>query len=248
MNCYLPPAIPDRALLAYLDGEGQPDIAAHLARCPVCAQRAAELRAGEARLRQLLYRVECPDAQVLSDFRQGYLAPAQQREVATHVARCPHCTAELARLDSFLADIGLPLTGRDVRRVVPRLVARLVDWGNTAADVLGNAMLPASPYGAMRGDDLAPQVYQVEDIQVILEIEADPTRPGRRRLQGLVTRVDGEVEGTLTQAQLTAEGRSQVTTQVDDLGNFAFGGLTLGAYSLTLAGPTLEVTVEAVTL
>ncbi len=58
----------------------------------------------ERMLRVALFRRSCPDTMVLSDYQLGFLSPTERARVHAHVARCPHCQAELARLGTFLAD------------------------------------------------------------------------------------------------------------------------------------------------
>jgi hypothetical protein len=243
MKCLL--SISDGDLLAYLDGEGRPDIQAHVATCAACAQRVQDLAASEAHLRQTLYRADCPSAQTLGDYHHGFLNAAEQRAVASHLARCPHCAAELARLDQFLDDIEptLALSPFDTVRV---LTARLMSWGRDAVGSIGLAA-PSLGYGAVRGGDDGTRVYHAEGFQIFLDCEADPMRHGRRRIQGLVTRSDGGGAG-LFEARLTAIGQAPTKASLDDLGDFAFGGLMPGVYHLTLVGPGLEIRVEGIDL
>ena len=247
LTCIATTPIPDRDLLAYLDGENKPAIASHLAVCPACAERGRALQATEAALRQTLYRADCPSAQVMADFRMGFLTSDVERGVTAHLAICPHCAAELASLDQFLHDIEPDFVVSPLA-AVRVLVARLVDWGRDAAGAVAGLTTPRPVFGAVRGDDLPTRVYQAEEFQVVLDIELDPTRPGRRRLQGLITHATGEVATSLTEARLQANGQPQAIVAVDDLGDFMFGGLTPGNYGLTLVGPGLEVHIEEISI
>lgn len=247
LTCISKTPIPDRDLLAYLDGESKPAIASHLAVCPACAERLRALQATEATLRQTLYRADCPSAQVMADFRQGFLTFDEQRFITSHLAICPHCAAELARLDQFLGDIEPDFAVNPVA-AARVLVARLVDWGRDAAGAVAGLAMPRPAFGAVRGDDHPTRLYQAEDFQIVLDVEVDPTRPGRRRIQGLVTQTNGEVIASLVEAHLLMNGQPQATAGVDELGDFAFGGLTPGNYGLTLVGPGLEVRIEEISI
>jgi len=56
----------------------------------------------ERMLRVALFRRTCPDTMILSDYQLGLLNPTEHAQVHAHVARCPHCQAELARLKAFV--------------------------------------------------------------------------------------------------------------------------------------------------
>lgn len=60
----------------------------------------------EADLTAALYRQDCPETMLLGDYQMGLLAANEADPVAAHVARCPHCQAELARLAEFIGDEG----------------------------------------------------------------------------------------------------------------------------------------------
>jgi anti-sigma factor RsiW len=71
---------------------------------PQHSQRHAQEQRLERMLRAALFRRTCPDTMTLSDYQLGVLSPSEHVRVRAHVARCPHCQAELARLGTFLAD------------------------------------------------------------------------------------------------------------------------------------------------
>lgn len=54
-------------------------------------------------LRASLYRRTCPTTMALGDYHLGLLAADEQTYIRNHLARCPHCQAELSRLAEFLA-------------------------------------------------------------------------------------------------------------------------------------------------
>lgn len=169
--------------------------------------------------------------------------------MTAHLQRCPHCQAELAKLDRFLAEIE-PTFGPRWMSAVRVLVARLMTWPQ--AGPIDNGLERAAPrlaYGAVRGhDDHLTQVYQAASFQIILDIEVDAARPDRRHLQGLVTNADGMVEESLSDASLVGTDTARAVSTVDELGNFTFKALAPGVYNLTLAGPGLELRVKEIDL
>ena len=103
MVCVSPPEPEDTLILAYLDGEADLDVQAHLERCPHCRQRAAQLAALHGRLAAGLYRAVCPTPHELGEYHLGLLPPGQAAAIAQHLADCPHCTQEMAHLRVFMA-------------------------------------------------------------------------------------------------------------------------------------------------
>jgi hypothetical protein len=93
----------------------------------------------------------------------------------------------------------------------------------------------------IRGGDEGPRIYQVDGVQLALEIQDDAGSPGRKVVLGLVTGLDSTgLRVTLRQAdQIVA------TTSVDNVGNFAFAQLNPGNYQLILTRPEVEIHVES---
>ncbi|MFV9506415.1 MAG: zf-HC2 domain-containing protein [Oscillochloridaceae bacterium umkhey_bin13] len=96
--CVAPPAPGGSALIAAADDEADEATLAHLAVCPTCTARVAQLRRFQAQLRRRLYRATCPSSDLLVDYCQGLLDPYQRAAMIHHLALCPHCTAEVELL------------------------------------------------------------------------------------------------------------------------------------------------------
>ncbi len=232
MNCSLSAPVDEKALLQYLDGQAPAQVAEHLAQCPSCTERAAELARFLSRLRKLLYRVECPSSLELGEYVLEMLPSAQAGRVQAHVAQCPHCTRELAQLERFLAvSVQEGLVHQGVEKV-KILVAQLVTGLSQAG--LGGASLA---FGGLRGGEEEPLIYQVNDTQIVLEIQDDPEHPGRKTLLGLITGVE---QPTLT-VRLQEREQAASTAHVDEIGNFAFSQLRPGAYKLVIVGEGMEI-------
>jgi anti-sigma factor RsiW len=120
-----PGAVTREEILAYVDGDAPEHVAEHVRRCPACRAEAGRLAELQGRLRQALYRFDCPDPHALGEYALEILDPRQRAQVAAHVIACPHCTAELQTLRTFLAIEPEPPAGlvERLRRVVATLVA-----------------------------------------------------------------------------------------------------------------------------
>ncbi len=216
MECMRPGAVTREEILAYVDGDAPEHVAEHVRRCPACRAEAGRLAELQGRLRQALYRFDCPDPHALGEYALEILDPRQRAQVAAHVIACPHCTAELQTLRTFLAIEPEPPAGlvERLRRVVATLVAP-----------------PTAPaYAGLRGS-AAPgaQTYRGGDVTITLS-----TARGTRRLllAGLVTRDRGGPETVAGGEATLASGDVSRRERIDDLGNFTFDAVAPGRYRL----------------
>jgi hypothetical protein len=242
MACVSPPELNDRELLAYIDGETDQQVVAHLERCPHCREKAYRLARLQHRLIAQLYRLTCPSAMELGEYDFGLLPRDQAAAVARHLAECPHCIREVAQLKDYLTDVAPTLELGPLERVreqVKVLVARLVSGGPGSSLLQQPALAPA--YVGVRGEEEEPMVYQADDIQVVIEIHEDVDQPGHRVLLGLVT----EIEPRELKVHLWQASQCIATVSVDELGNFVIPGLAPGSFELILSGPEVEIHIQA---
>lgn len=240
MECIAPDEIAEEQLLAYADGEADSATVDHIRRCAYCAERARAYATDQQILRALFHRVECPDAHTLGEYHLGLLSATEQAAIDDHLAVCSACAVEVADLEHFLQDVLTTPAPSSPSRQLKRLVARLVPPAPGSA-----AQRPAF---AFRGASAAPaDVYRAEDIKLVVGLEADGLRAGRKMLLGFTTR-EGQPLVSLTgaQVQLRRRGATVAVEQVDDLGNFVFSGLTSGEYELALVTGQERVVVETI--
>ena len=115
------------------------------------------------------------------------------------------------------------------------LVARLVSGGPLGGPALAPAFAP------VRGTDRGPLTYQAEDIQVVIEVQQQATRPDLGMILGLVIGWDTPQE---LQAHLWRAEQRLASTPVDELGNFDFSDIARSRYELILSGPEIEVHIQ----
>jgi hypothetical protein len=237
MECISPPAVSDGQLLAYLDDDADAETRLHLARCADCRQRAQGLARTHRQLTTHLYRVVCPSSIQLGEYQLALLPTAQMKQVAQHVADCPHCTRELHQLRDYLTELAptleaapLSLLADGVRVVVARLMHGLA--GFTAVSQ------PMPALAGVRGEQRSQYTYEADNIQIILDVQPDPVRSHQKGIVGLVLGVD---EAQPLEAQLYQGEQCIAATRVDMLGNFIFSGLSSGSYRLNLANSTIEI-------
>jgi hypothetical protein len=221
--------------LAYLDGEATALVVAHLSQCPACRQRTRQLALLQAHLTSQLYRLECPTPHELGEYHLGILARLQAAAVAAHLIECPHCMAELAQLQGYLAELSAELEPSIVERARV-LVARLIGGGNRAGTP---AFAPAM--AGIRGEGAEPSVYQAGDLQITIMVEPDDEQPDQQMLLGLLVAARPEQ----LQAQLWQAAQLVASAPVDAAGNFILPNLSPGVYELMLHGQDLEIHIQA---
>jgi hypothetical protein len=243
MECIAPDEISEEQLLAWVDGEGEDTILDHIRRCAYCAERVRILADDQIRLRLLFHRVECPDAHMLGEFHLGLLSASERASIEDHLLACPECAAEVSDLDRFLGDVPIAPAVVPVRHGLKHLMAHLVPPP-------GPGPTTQEPTLAFRGTAaVAPDFYQAEDIKVVVGLEVDGSRAGRKMLLGFTAR-EGKPLKSMAGAQvhLSRRGETVAMDQVDTLGNFVFDDLTSGEYQLVLFTDREEVVIEPIVL
>jgi hypothetical protein len=179
-----------------------------------------EDRALESALTRQLYRMHCPEPQVLGDYHLGVLQ-AGREEVGAHVKECPRCQEELETLERFLR-----IRDRPDARVL------LAEWVPAL-----RVAEPAAAYALRGSPQLSSATYRAEEFTVGVSITQDPTDPSRRILAGTVW-CEGELEQP-ARARLVGPVH-QEEVDVDPVGQFVFDSVPPGKYTLEVeAGQTL---------
>lgn len=245
MACISPPELDDQTLLSFLDGRAPATVAAHVEQCDHCRESAQHLAHLQVRWLTLLYRLECPSPTELGEYHLGTLPASAADAITQHLPNCPRCRREIAQLEDYLISLEPAMQPDPLQEVVERArvwVARLVSGGLTGGPMPRLALAPS--YAGLRGDvTRPPSVYEAGDAQVIVEIREDTERADQWDALGLLIGLD---ETLAFEAQLWLAQERVTTAQLDELGNFVLSGLASGVYKLVLAGPDLEIHIQAV--
>ena len=240
MECIAPHEISEEQLLAYNDGEADDTSVEHIGRCPYCQEQARVIAANQSILRILFQRVECPDAHTLGECHLGLLSDDEQAVINDHLKSCPDCAKEVSDLEHYLQEVPITPTLAPLQTQLRRLVARPVTPppGSVAQE----------PAFAFRGAVAAPlDVYQAEDIKMVVGLEADGLRAGRKMLLGFTTREGKPIESLAgARVQLSRRGQAVALEQVDTLGNFVFCDLKSGEYELMLFTDQEQIVIETI--
>jgi hypothetical protein len=240
MACISPPGPSDTDLLAYLDGELDDQVAAHLEQCPHCRARAQDLADLQGQLTKRLYRFDCPSPAELGEHLFGLVPSDRAEAVADHISACPHCAGEVAQLEGYLADLTPDLELSPLEQAKARvrvLVARAVNAG-MGVDAL---IQPAPSFAGLRGDEAGPLIYEADGLQIVIEVQSDPGQLDGHTLLGLVM---GLGDSHQLKAHLWRAEQRIATVEVEDLGNFAIPNVAPGSYKLILSGPEEEIHIQ----
>jgi hypothetical protein len=214
MNCISPPGPEDRLLLAYLDGEADPETKLHLEQCLYCRERADALARERNILTSRLYRISCPSTEELGEFHLRMLPPDRMLIVSQHLRECPHCTREIAQLKEFLSDLA-PGPEGGLLRQTKLLIAQLVAGQG--------GFVAGEPSFALRGESEGPLTYEVDGILIVIDIQQ--AIDGKINIFGQIA-ADRQDDWTAALVKLKQEAQLELTTAVDDLGAFRFEGLS----------------------
>ncbi len=223
-------SIEDADLLAYLDGQLDPETTNLINGSPALQQKARQLASLESGLHQHLFRIDCPEGMELAEYATGRLQHAQQQRVVAHLASCPHCRAEMRSIQQFIANTHDDLSPGLVSRLKV-MVARLVSPG------LGTPAL-----SGVRGEGEGPRLFQAGELQISVEVQADPERPDNNQLFGLLA----DPTNAIWQAHLWQSGAHVQSTAVDPMGNFIFSALPPGPYELVLDSEGLSIHIQEI--
>ena len=240
MECTSPPELNDRQLLAYLDGEIDPQVVEHLEGCPACRERAAQLARQQKQLTARLYRLACPEPVELGDYHLGLLASGRALVVAAHLRECPHCTGEVSQLKDFLSELA-PLPAGPAKGLKV-LVARLLGVRAAGRPPGMSARSPA--FMPLRGDAPVPITLEVGGVLILLDVQ--PAAGGRLAVLGQVASEDQD-DWTGAAVELRSRDVLQAGAAVDELGAFRLEGISPGLGELKIissSGPVIVVEIE----
>ncbi|MEZ4661071.1 MAG: hypothetical protein R2911_26260 [Caldilineaceae bacterium] len=97
--------IDDSQLLAYVEGDAEPDVVAQIEQDPHCQARLRELTKVQDTLRQTLFSIRKPTTQEIGEYHLGLLADEEAKFVEAYLKQHPHLARQEAILQEFLAAV-----------------------------------------------------------------------------------------------------------------------------------------------
>ena len=220
MTCISPPELEVRLLMAFLDGEADPETTLHLQKCEHCRDRAKTLEREQKLLTSRLYRASCPSTDELGEFHLRMLPSDQMLIISQHVRECPLCTREIEQLKEYLSDLA---PEGNLLQQTRRLIAQLVSGGRAGEPAL-----------ALRGPDEGPMTFEAEGTVIVLDVQ--PANEGKVNIFGQVAADDQDLWTGSTITLNQADG-SEITDSLNDLGAFQFEQVSTGSIQITILSP-----------
>jgi hypothetical protein len=186
---------------------------------------------GEKLLAAHLYRLTCPSPDELGEYNLKLLPAERAVAVTQHLPLCAHCRQEVTQLQAYLADLA-PELEYSLRERAQIWIARLLPQGHSSGFSPGPALV-------FRGEDEGPRTYEAGGVQLHVDVQDDPARPGHKSVVGLVI---GAPE-TAVSVQLWQTSQLVQETSLDEWGNFTLAGIIPGSYDLILSSQTVEIHV-----
>ena len=229
-----PHNLTDGDLLAYLDGDADPDIVQRIAQNAEAQVRLHELAQTHSQLDEILHQLPRPSTQELGEYHLGLLPEADAQAVAAYLQAHPHAAQQQDLLQEFLtaADPAPEPHRPDPLERVAVFVAQLIEGGH------GPQLAGAAVRGARE------EIYQVGDFQLVLASDVDADSPTQQVLTGIL--LGAEPAGMAVHLWRGEFADAAGETTLDDLGNFTLKGLDRGLYQLIIsrAEPRLELHVQ----
>jgi len=242
MNCISKHELTERDLLMYLDGVSTREIATHLELCQHCQQRAQQLARVQGRLKARLHRIDCPNPLQLGEYHLDMLPEGETEIITQHLESCPHCTNEVAQLETYMGALAPDMEPSAIQQVKQRakiLVARLVRTGARSGATPQPLLEPA--YAGTRGPREEPYRYEAGSVVILIEILTDARHADRRKLQGMVLGLENYVGAEVHLWQ----GSNHISTEaVTSTWNFSFSDLAPDSYELILSTPEEEIHIQ----
>ncbi len=239
-DCIDPAAVEDWELIAYAEGEKLEHVAEHLRRCPACRARLRDYTTLEDKLKQLLYRYDCPSVDALREHYWGHLSTDKQRQIKMHLQTCPHCAAELANLDQFIdSEEEEPSTtlldgARELAKRTRLIMAQLVSPS-------------PHPVPALRGETREVLLFEADGLALSLNLEQEMT--GKYTLFGQILSPEPT---TLTEGRIRLKAQERdmepIEADIDANGGFAVPELRPGIYYLLVQLPDRRIVVPTLML
>lgn len=220
MECVFPPALDDKQLWAYVDGEADPKTTHHLERCEYCRQKARELVQIRNRVGSRLYRIHCPSSLKLGEYHLGLLEGSEKLVVVQHLRECQHCQSELAQLEEFMSNLA-PVSENKLPEQAKVFIAQLISGTPNSVQTRM----------ALRGESKRPLIFESNNVVITLDIQKEAD--GHLSILGQVAAEEQDKWiGAIVKLEQT--NLPELITSVDDLGAFRFKEAHSGSVQLTI--------------
>lgn len=189
------------------------------------------------KLSAILFRLDCPEPEVLLNYQWGLLEEEETLVVAAHLAECLHCTREAIQL-APPTNQGQTLSSLSFETMKEKLrlfVGHLVPLNPILSSVRGHVATQTK----MRGYASTNKVYIVDELEWHVTISHYLEKDETYTLQGQLL---GQME--TFKASLLRENAPIATVDLNETGVFVFSLISTGSYTLCFHTPQVKVFIS----
>jgi hypothetical protein len=189
----------------------------------------------QGQLQVNLFRLLCPQPEVLGEYFLGMLDPELHQSIDEHLKDCSHCTSELKSLRAYL------------RLLEPDIETSRTDqikiWLAEKVDLISDALTFQTEFEpallTLRGSYTETNIYKAGDYHLALLPKDDPANASKRTLIGAVEGLqESDCEAVLLKDEAMAWYGS-----LDDTNSFHAPALDSGRYTLIIACERFQIHV-----
>ncbi len=204
----------------------------------------------EKKLKDVLYRIECPSKTALGEYRLGMLDLFHSNEIAGHLKTCPLCMRDAVQLDAFMA---LPLVPeRSPAATSMKRLPSLEEIWIYVVDLLSppaGVLMPAAAGPAMRGqvDNMSTRVFHVDPYIISLSALKETAVRSKQDIIGDIMPTSGDLADFHDwTAYLWRSGDLLAATPLEPDSHFYFEDVQIAKdlYDLILSGPKTEIHLQ----
>ncbi|MCA9929203.1 MAG: hypothetical protein KC419_12015 [Anaerolineales bacterium] len=200
----------------------------------------------EKRIKAALFRINCPDADLLLDYKWGLLSAKKTAVIHQHLATCPYCGGELANL---VAPPPISTSPSAPEKQFPQRFRTLF-----AQFVGHHAMTRSSQNESGRGRIISSLWYEIEalgwDLEMHWGLEPDNLFLIQGQLLGPNPEIFDSIKIDLIEEIDVETGLVKPTakTTPDSAGLFVLEAIPAGVYALRLRTPADVIPIPDITL
>ena len=213
MSCAFSSPLSEEQIIAALDNEVPPDIAAHLRDCPDCRARFEAEQAFEGGLMQKLFRVDCPTLDKLRDYAFDLLIGDIQRTIEQHLQRCRYCRQEITSMKNFSDTATAQLDNPTISRP-----SQPQKWPLVPPNAIIGSSASINSIAGFRGRGFINGVM-LDAVGVAVSLEAEQNEDNSVTISGQFI-VPELVKWNEALVELWQDGQLKRFTVVDDTGAF----------------------------
>ncbi|MBV7328789.1 hypothetical protein KFU94_11115 [Chloroflexi bacterium TSY] len=218
----------EAVLLDYITGMATAEEKAAVESALSCMKAAKLLADSLLPYMSILYRVSCPDVEMLIDYQEKRATGTEALVIHAHVEQCPLCSRELSQMQQ-IDEVPLAEPAGLIRRIVEAIFQP-----------------PATLPQAVRGSMLR---YQAPQVLIHIGTRKDPGQARTWTMTGQVRDNDGQLVTNVEQVilhKIDPDNIAWEKGEIPEKGKFIFRKLQRGQYSISVLTDEEEIVIRQI--